>query len=377
MSALLTWLDSHYFVTFVAEYMAVALYVFLSPKRLRGWKLGAGLSIAALVLGAVLWSSQVFMYRYASMGRMVIGGFVTLNTQAMIFGRLAVYTSLMWAALYLLGGCSRRKTTYVTVRALLLAEFDWSLATEMADPLPDGLTGLRLLVIFAAVLGTNLLVYLLEKHQSTGIYDTSVTIHETAIALCVCAIAILITTFFSSPSDAIFGTGRQVSHLLVDFLAFMVIFQYRLWAANLQKQQELAIIHHAMKLQREQYMRTQESMESFQRKVHDTKHLVALLRMEGEAAQDIRRRWIVEMEKDIHIYEAMQNTGRYLKGVRARFHLPNHSPYLHTGSHTGPQWFQALKAGFPRHLQWRRLDFPEFPSPAFPRPRSPAPSSNP
>lgn len=298
MDALLAWTYSHFFVTFIDEWLSCLTYIRLSRRRRRGRALvlRSGLMFVAMAATSLL-------CRHAT----VVWGFAG---EYWILARVAIFAALM---ILMIGLCSRESPTlvlYLGMRAFLLAELVWSATGGLIRDFPGSPLepGSHAVVLAVAVVACGLL-YLLERLFMTISDDTRISGAEVAIVILTCIIVLLLTTFSLSTTETLFGMDFLFAHALIDFLGIIFLFVYRLWFGNVQKQEELRAIRHAIEVQGAQLREIRGAQDAIHRKHHDIKYVISLLRSNSKDAERLKDRWIREMEEDLYTFEALSNTG--------------------------------------------------------------------
>ena len=102
--------------------------------------------------------------------------------------------------------------------------------------------------------------------------------------------------------------GRYAFFILLaqSYCAVMLYFQYTLFSKSAIKQ-ELAALKRIWHQQKQQYQLSRETIAIINRTCHDLKHQVAAMR--AMAGPDERERYLSEIEKSVHIYDAIFQTG--------------------------------------------------------------------
>ena len=88
-------------------------------------------------------------------------------------------------------------------------------------------------------------------------------------------------------------------------LAFLYAFNVQ--QLEMKARYERDVIQNVLETQYAQYRQSKESIDLVNQKYHDLKHQIALLRAETDP--ETRNRWLDEIERDIAVYEAQNNTG--------------------------------------------------------------------
>lgn len=281
--------------TALAEWLACMLFAFHFPPRLprRGFVITALCALAVQTVFLVV-TDDISLYLWLPCMMMAV---------AMMLG---------W--LLLLCDISVKEAAYACVRAFILAEFaaalEWQIHRffwPVEDPVWWQQHGLMILV-FAAIF---LVMFLLEHRGPTSEQQLTITWHElltvSIIGICVFAISNLSFYVKNSPFSSHYASEIMNIRTLVDFAGVAVLYAYHILCRQTQAQKELDAMQTVLENQYAQYKMSRESIEMINRKYHDLKHMITVLRSEPD--QETRRRWLDEMEADIRSYEAQNKTG--------------------------------------------------------------------
>ena len=113
--------------------------------------------------------------------------------------------------------------------------------------------------------------------------------------------------YSNTPFSSSFITEIYNTRTLVDLAGLVILCAYHLQRQQLHTQRELDAIQNILQTQYQQYQQSKESIDLINRKYHDLKHQIALLRSEGDAAR--RSAYLDQMEGEIRSYEAQNKTG--------------------------------------------------------------------
>lgn len=283
-------------LTAVAEWSACLVYICKYEKRLRGWKLWS-------VLGVSLIVQCLFLH--------ITGNWpVTLWIPCM-----AVAVGLMFLTIAMCCNMSLVSAGYCTVRAFLLAEFaaslEWQLYSYGAYRLET--KSFLFAAVFAAAVyfGVFYLMYRLETRR---------VMQNRILAVCPSelwpALAVGLTCFAMSNLSFVYAntpfSGSYISDInnirtLVDLAGVVMLYAYHVQRSELQVKRELDAVQNILQNQYVQYRQSRESIDLINRKYHDLKHQIAVLRAEPDAQK--RADFLDEMENEIRNYEAQNKTG--------------------------------------------------------------------
>lgn len=278
-----------------SEWCACLVFVLILKKRISGWKVGAVL--AALFLGLSVLQCYIGIWPLA------------FWIPGMIFAMLLMYGSI-WC-------CCRvnlAEAGFVWAMAFLLAEFTAAFEWQMYSYLyGKGITAFWIregcLILFYGVLFFT--AYWIEKRYLVMYQSVGVTLRETGSAALI-AIAVFlmsnISYVYEDTPFSISGMGALFYvRALVDFAGVVILLSVQDRWRELRLKRELDITNTILQRQYEQYQMSKENVEMINRKYHDLKHQIGIIRSEQNA--DKKEKYLKELEDDIRMYEAQNKTG--------------------------------------------------------------------
>jgi hypothetical protein len=267
-------------LTGLAEWGACLVYLLLIPRRGSVWRFVA---VAAAGLGVLV-------------GAQVLAG------QLLGFILVAARVSL-------------RDAGYFAARALVLAELVAALHWQVHCFvfLRDDGAGLpwQLLLGVAMYAASFGLASLIEARHFRRTAPLDVSSRELASA-----VAIALVTFFMSnisflnantPFSGRLGPEIFYIRTLVDLCGFVALYAQQGQRMQLHAKAELKAIDGILRSQHEQYLQSKRSIEIVNRKYHDLKHQIGIIRAEGDPAK--KASYLDELEASIRGYEASSDTG--------------------------------------------------------------------
>lgn len=284
------------YYTAIAEWMACCAYVIILKKRYSkeetAGMLAGGLIIQIIiqlmagVLPAILW----------------------------VPGMLAAVAA-MGALIMCCCQMSLKNAMYNAVRAFLLAELaaslEWQLYFYLVHGKPSDVFYVRLLYVLVIYGGVFYIAYMLEKRALVDGDMLQVSTRELLSAVMIGALAFLMsnlsflyenTPFSSSIETEIFNIRTWV-----DLAGFFILYAYHALLNEFHLRYERDTMENMLENQLMQYKLSRESIDLVNRKYHDLKHQIAVLRAENNA--DRRNAYLDEMESEIRVYEAQNKTG--------------------------------------------------------------------
>ena len=127
------------------------------------------------------------------------------------------------------------------------------------------------------------------------------------VAVLFFAISNLSFLFPNTPFTSSYATEIFNIRTLVDLGGVAVLYALFLQQQETQARYELEAIHTVLQTQYGQYIQSRDSMELINRKYHDIKHQIAVLRAESDPQR--RSEWLDTIERDIAVYDSQYQTG--------------------------------------------------------------------
>jgi len=203
---------------------------------------------------------------------------------------------------------------YYCVRSFILAEFaaslEWQLYYYMVQSTNKNdiwLNGLVLLLVYGMVF---FVIYLLER-KHMYLQQERTTIRELIFVIAVGG-----TVFFVSNLSFVYANTpfssqitREIFNIrtLVDLSGLTILYAYHILRREMQAKYDLDAMRNILQSQYAIYRKSGESIDIINRKYHDLKHQIAMLRAEEDFMK--RQAFLDEMESDIKMYEAQNKTG--------------------------------------------------------------------
>lgn len=282
--------------TAIAEWGACTIYILMLKKRFRGAKMAIVMITGLFVQGGI---------------QLVAG---TLPTSLWIFG-MTLAIGMMACYIHFCCEVSWANSGYYCVMAFILAEFaaslEWQLYYYIVFTTGNTKMWLNLLVLFVVYGGTYLGLFILEKKQMLKLHQERVMAKEL-----LSVIAIGATVFFVSNLSFIYSNTPFSSQItkevfnirtLVDLSGLAILFAYHILRREIQAKYEIDAMQNILQSQYMQYRKSSESIDIINRKYHDLKHQIAVLRAEEDSGR--RHAFLDEMESEIKTYEAQNKTG--------------------------------------------------------------------
>lgn len=156
-----------------------------------------------------------------------------------------------------------------------------------------------------------LLTYHLEQRVSQGGDLPRMTRRELLSAASMGLAAFLISnmSFVTANTPFTSSVEQEIANIrtLVDLAGVVILYAYHIQLFELHTRRELDAIKNILQNQYVQYRQSRESIDVINRKYHDLKHQIAVLRAEEDPAR--RSAFLDQMEEEIQHYEAQNKTG--------------------------------------------------------------------
>ncbi len=282
--------------TALAEWGAVTLFVILLKRRYSNLKT-AGLLAVGLFLECVV---QYFD-----------------GTLPEIFWIPGMLLAIMVMVGIMFSCCkvTIRMAFYHGIRAFMLAELAASLEWQLYHFMIWGHPNDTFLMRFAYVVIIYGLIFAVAFYLERGIANADKGINITNKDL-VSAVVIGVVVFaFSNLSfldaQTPFTSSRDADifniRTLADLLGYLILFLYHTQLAEMFLKYERDTMENMLHSQLMQYKLSRESIDLVNRKYHDLKHQIGVLR--AETNDEVRNAYLDQMEDEIKIYEAQYKTG--------------------------------------------------------------------
>ncbi len=277
----------------------LSLSVFLAVTR-RRFALGRTAAISALFFLAL----AAFMHLTDG-----VGSWLFVLCMLVIFG-------IQFLAFLYLSGFGWRKALYFSMRIFILGEFaasfEWQMyyygVTSLGMPM-NAATGLLFLVgIHALVYGV---VFAMERHYREQNGELTLSGRELAVVMLLGFLIFLLSNLSFASANTPFS-GRYERDIfairtLADLCGVGLMLAYHIQLCEMHARLEREYLRKLLHMQKESYRVSTESVELINRKYHDLKHHIRILR--SELGSEDKLRYLDELERDIRSYEAQNKTG--------------------------------------------------------------------
>lgn len=248
-----------------------------------------------------------------------LGSFMWLTDgvrQSLFLPAMTISITLILLYLYLCCDFSVSEAGYYCARAFITGEFAASLCWQIyfytkTAVLPEyGIVWIlgEMLFVYGILF---LIIFLIEKRLQKDSGNVRINRRELLTVLVITIAVFAVSnmsyldqnTLFSSPFAGEMFTIRT----LVDLSGMAVLYAYHIQTRELQMKFEVDTLQNILEMQYRNYQLSQESIEIVNRKYHDLKHQITLLKAEANSRKSIQ--YLEEMEQEIRSYEAQNKTG--------------------------------------------------------------------
>ncbi len=163
-------------------------------------------------------------------------------------------------------------------------------------------------MVYALIFG---FLYLFERHLKKGIEELQITRRELAVVVVVAAAIFCVSNMSYLDQNGLFSGRLAVDifiiRTLVDLSGMAVLYAYHIQVKEVQLCFEKDTLRNIMDMQYKSYQLTQENIDLVNRKYHDLKHQITLLKAEVNTEKS--NRYLEKMEQEIRVYETQNKTG--------------------------------------------------------------------
>ena len=281
----------------IAYFLSSCFYIGMNDRFLKGRKLIASQAVFFIVLAGFMVATDGIARRY-------------------YIPCVLVECFILWMSVWSCCRMDLYKTTYYAIRAFILGEFAASLEWQLYY---YALTRLNLTaniwwnllflgVTHAAVFSV---MYLLEyKYRETN-SQLQITGRELRVAallaLCMYLVSNASYALQNTPFSSEYPTEIFIIRTLSDLGGVGFLYAYHIQLHEVSERLERNFLQGMLELQYENYKVSAESVEIVNRKYHDLKHQIAVLRAADSSEE--RNAYLDQMEQEIRSYEAQNKTG--------------------------------------------------------------------
>ena len=284
----------------LAYWFSCSFFIGMYHPKLKGWSYMVAHGLFFAVLASVMVLTD---------GIMVVW----------FFPCIIFYIFLMLTFIKICCGMDWAKAGYFTVRAFILGEFvaslEWQLfyfsVTVLKFPLEMWVQGTVLVLVYTLVFTV---MYQMEHKYGDGYSALRISGKE------VCAVAALCFAVFSvsnlsygfknTPFSSQFTAEIFIIRTLVDLGGVIMLYAYHTQLQALGMRMEMESLQNMLHMHYTNYRVSEESIALVQRKYHDLKHQIQLLRSEIDSLKKLE--YLDQLEQEIKAFEAQNKTGNHV-----------------------------------------------------------------
>lgn len=283
--------------TALSHWLAYMVYIGFLPKRLRGGYFGTaalGLLVVQCVYHGLIWNLQGMEF----------------NTAMILFAGLTLIP------FFLLGKIRWENAVYYCARAFIWGAFAVSLAWQLyvyyaqRIPLLGGSLG-QVLFMLVVCGGIMFGMYMLERSRRKEIREMGVSAMAAGAAVLMAFIIYILSSLSFSTLETPFGGETYAEAFNIRSLVYLggvaILYAFHLQLCDAHVRQELDTLQGVLNMQYTNYRLSQESVDLVNRKYHDLKHQIEVLR--AEIGTEQKMDCLDQMEQEIRAYEALNQTG--------------------------------------------------------------------
>ena len=280
-------------LTALAEWGACIVYIAVLARGWSWWKFAVGLPVGLGVLMIVQWLAGQLPLSLWAPGMVVAIGVMFL---------------LLWFCL----GLTPLATLFLTARALVLAEFVASLQWQLQSFFfAESMPALEFALIALVYGGTLTLAAFAEaRHMPRG-SAVDVGTRELWVTAFIAALTFFVSNIsFITPNTPFSGRlGLEVFYIrtLVDLCGFVALYAQQQQRVTLLAQTENDAVNSLLRSQHEQYLQSKRTIEQVNRKYHDMKNQIDVIRSEPDPGR--KAAYLDELEDSIQNFAMQRRTG--------------------------------------------------------------------
>ena len=225
---------------------------------------------------------------------------------------------LLLGYIYICNDFSLREAGFYFVKAFINGEFAASLCWQIYYYLRyvRGMQGELLkwveLILVYAVIFT--MLALMELNLKKDLEELHITRRELLVVIIIAASVFAMSNLSYLDQNGLFS-GTLVMDIfiirtLVDLSGIAVLYAYHVQVKEIQIRFEKETLHNIMEMQYKNYQLSKENIDMVNRKYHDLKHQINLLKTQAYVGKSTS--YLEKMEREIRVYETQNKTGNQI-----------------------------------------------------------------
>ena len=225
---------------------------------------------------------------------------------------------LLLGYIYICNDFSLREAGFYFVKAFINGEFAASLCWQIYYYLRyvRGIQGELLkwveLILVYAVIFT--ILALMELNLKKDLEELHITRRELLVVIIIAASVFAMSNLSYLDQNGLFsGTFVMdifIIRTLVDLSGIAVLYAYHVQVKEIQIRFEKDTLHNIMEMQYKNYQLSKENIDMVNRKYHDLKHQINLLKTQAYVGKSTS--YLEKMEREIRVYETQNKTGNQI-----------------------------------------------------------------
>ena len=225
---------------------------------------------------------------------------------------------LLLGYIYICNDFSLREAGFYFVKAFINGEFAASLCWQIYYYLRyvRGMQGELLkwveLILVYAVIFT--ILALMELNLKKDLEELHITRRELLVVIIIAASVFAMSNLSYLDQNGLFsGTFVMdifIIRTLVDLSGIAVLYAYHVQVKEIQIRFEKETLHNIMEMQYKNYQLSKENIDMVNRKYHDLKHQINLLKTQAYVGKSTS--YLEKMEREIRVYETQNKTGNQI-----------------------------------------------------------------
>ena len=238
--------------------------------------------------------------------------------QELFVPSMSLIVLLLLGYIYICNDFSLREAGFYFVKAFINGEFAASLCWQIYYYLRyvRGIQGELLkwveLILVYAVIFT--ILALMELNLKKDLEELHITRRELLVVIIIAASVFAMSNLSYLDQNGLFsGTFVMdifIIRTLVDLSGIAVLYAYHVQVKEIQIRFEKDTLHNIMEMQYKNYQLSKENIDMVNRKYHDLKHQINLLKTQAYVGKSTS--YLEKMEREIRVYETQNKTGNQI-----------------------------------------------------------------
>ena len=238
--------------------------------------------------------------------------------QELFVPSMSLIVLLLLGYIYICNDFSLREAGFYFVKAFINGEFAASLCWQIYYYLRyvRGIQGELLkwveLILVYAVIFT--ILALMELNLKKDLEELHITRRELLVVIIIAASVFAMSNLSYLDQNGLFsGTFVMdifIIRTLVDLSGIAVLYAYHVQVKEIQIRFEKETLHNIMEMQYKNYQLSKENIDMVNRKYHDLKHQINLLKTQVYVGKSTS--YLEKMEREIRVYETQNKTGNQI-----------------------------------------------------------------